>query len=174
MIYFSCRLVTKHKYIDTELFIPSLLSIITWCISFFSIYILIKKNINTEITNFISSIIFRSDNILNYNILLPSILIVFITIIIQAFILLTINIDYKKQLNNIIYKTKKATSKNNNFDITNNETNATNETNLSVIKESFILNYINSFVICLFVFSLTFFLTAIFYITGITLSNIIF
>ncbi|MEG1363778.1 MAG: hypothetical protein RSC92_05065, partial [Clostridia bacterium] len=106
--------------------------------------------------------------------LLPSILIVFITIIIQAFILLTINIDYKKQLNNIIYKTKKATSKNNNFDITNNETNATNETNLSVIKESFILNYINSFVICLFVFSLTFFLTAIFYITGITLSNIIF
>lgn len=169
LIYMALKLVTRERYNEHCLILPSFLTIVLWSLS----YIVIVNAISavTKLTLFeaVSASLFNTSNLRQHipSLILPIIIIVIITLVLQALVLLTVNIDYSMTCNKLRYyinkkskplKDKITKTDSYNEMICGETIPTTTETGIKEVEEKYKLSYINSFVSSLFIFSLLFFL----------------
>lgn len=162
LLYFSLKLVTKHNYSEQELNIASLLSVILWIISYGVLIEIISKITKMNIIDTFISLIFNTNNMFQKlpNLIFPMVIILIITILLQSLVLLILNIDYIKIINNIKYKL----NKNQNLDSIETST-------IQIIEEKYKLSFVNSFATTLFIFSLMFFIGIILFCIGMSIAG---
>lgn len=177
LIYMALKLVTREHYNEHCLILPSFLTIVLWSLS----YVVIVNAISsvTKLTMFeaVSASLFNTVNLRQHipSLIFPVIVIVIVTLLLQALVLLTVNIDYPAVYNKLRYninrknkQNKDSISHSEQYDemICGQNIPETIETGMQEVQEKYKLNYINSFVSSLFIFSLLFFLGILFLWVG--------
>lgn len=173
---FALKLVTREHYNEHQLILPAFLTIMVWAIAFSIIINLISNATGMSIWEVISASLFNTSNFKVYipNLILPIILIITISLLLQALSLLTINVDYGKfknifkyYINNKSESIKKKMKQDEYHEMICGETITEGQRNqISTIEERYILDYINAFVCSLFIFSFLFFLIILFLFIG--------
>ena len=154
----SLKLITKEKYPTYKLRLPSFLTTLLWLLILTIISIVFLAKAPTSAINYITSIIFGSYSFLTAikSILILILLLPLLGIIIQSFILLTVNIDYTK-FKSKIFKKDYAKDQNEN--------------------ENKKLIFINALLCSLLIFIVVMFVVVFSYLTGLilapTISNLI-
>lgn len=163
---FTLKLVTKEEFNDRILLIPSFLTLVVWFLSF---NIMFKVLPNSE-TNFYQSLFSEASfKITIINIVFPTIITITIALLFQTLSLLTVNIDYIKLKNKTLYLiNKKHDDKTSNYDDQIYE-----ENQISTIKERYNLSFANSFITCLFIFSLFFFIIILLLFIGSSIGRLL-
>ncbi|MEG1990088.1 MAG: hypothetical protein RR144_01125 [Clostridia bacterium] len=163
-LYFALKIITKEKYTEQALILPSFVSIILWITSFGVIIKIVSSITKMNLFDTFIAALFNTHNMYQYwlKLSLPIIIVIIITIVIQSFILLILNIDYKKIYNKFKFYINKKSNKNN---IINNSAD------ILLTEEKYKLNFINSFATSLFIFSFLFFITILLFCTGILIAN---
>jgi hypothetical protein len=172
LIYFALKLVTYNSYEEHYLIIPSFLSIVLWTISLYVIFSMFFNINNIGVIDFIISIIFKSQDIFNNinQMILPTILIIIGTITMQSLCLLTVNLDYYKYFNFIMFYIRKLFKKIY-FKITKKELIFKFKGNIIELPQKYRLTLFNSLIASLFIFSLIFFVIILLFFLGNTISN---
>lgn len=173
LIYMALKLVTREHYNEHCLILPSFLTIVLWSLSYIVVVNVISSVTKLSMFESISASLFNTANLRQHipSLIFPVIIIVIVTLLLQALVLLTVNIDYNIVGNKLRYyinkKTKKIKDKIKNDDsydemIYDENITTSDETSMQEIKEKYMLSYINAFVSSLFIFSLLFFLSILF------------
>lgn len=175
LIFLALRLVTRERYKEYRLVLPSLISLSIWLASCTAAIKVISYITGISIFDSISSILFNTSNLSGFipKLILPIVIILIVTLLLQSISLLTVNIDYGKAFNKFRYFIKiKSKSlkdklvKDEGTDLIQAETTAVGQT-FQIYK----LTFLNSFVCNLFIFSLLFFFTIIFFWVGTLIGN---
>lgn len=161
LINFSIKVVTQTKYNEHLLIVPSFLTSILWIVIFYVMFIFLSREFNINIlNNLFDGILAKTlNNDEVVKIVLCFATFSFVGIFIQAFLFLTVNINYNK------FKVKfKNNIKNqddyNIEDDQNKEPNQEQNKQLDIVPHKK-LTYSNAIISSLFLFSLTFFIILI-------------
>lgn len=176
LISISLRLVTKEKFEERTIIIPSLLSLIIWFLAFLGTFEYISYKTGTSITDTMFASMFNASDFNKYlpEILLPIIAIVTATLFLQSIALLAVNINYKILFNKFRFHAKDKIKRAKRKFIYDNGSELicnTNRTDMQIVEEKYKLTLINSFVCNLFIFSLLFFLYILFFWLGTLIGN---
>lgn len=160
LLSFVLKLVTRVKYEQLLLILPSFLIIILWFLLGAILVILLNNVFNIDILKLILNSIWHiNNNLINVTtLLLIFAVMAILTIVIQSFILLCVNIDYSK----IEYFIRNI------FKMKIVENNEENQLVYDDIKK---LKYVNALISSLFLFSVIFFLCIVLYVTGVIISS---
>ncbi len=176
LLFISLKLITKERYKEHYLILPSLISLILWSAVYIIAIKVISSTTGTTIFDSISSSLFNTSNFTQYlpTIILPIVVLLFITLFLQSIVLLTVNVDYSIAFNKIRYFTKEK-SKHFIKQTRSVETSDTicnvPKTDIKEVDEKYKLTFINAFVCSLFIFSLLFFLNILFFWIGTLIGN---
>jgi len=174
LIFIALKLVTKEHYKEHYLIIPSFLSLVLWSMAYIVAMKLISSMTGMSVFDSISASLFNTSNFAKFlpSLIFPFIVLLIITLFLQSLLLLTVNIDYsipfnrfryfvKRKFKNLIKKTHQYS------DPICPET----KTNMKQVIDKYQLDFLNSFVCSLFIFSLLFFLIIIFFWFGTLIAN---
>lgn len=171
-IYFALRIITKTKYDQRKLILPSLISIL---ILFLLIYIYLKLIIHMYSIDLIDYIMKIAFKVPVTSIDFKFILLVFIGFLVMGFILesftlLLVNVNYSKIWHNISKVFRIVINKISRKEIIKEKTNL-NETSISTQDKENKLTYLNSLIASFFILSFIFFSIIALYSLGIVLSG---
>ena len=177
LIFLALKLVTKEYYKEQYLIVPSFISLLLWSVSYIIAMKLISSITGMSIFDSISASLFNTSNFMNFIpvITIPLVVLLIITLFFQSFALLTVNIDYAAPFNKFRYFIKKKAIIATNKKIRNDEYSEAIclevNTDIKQIEEKYKLDFVNSFVCSLFIFSLLFFLIIIFFWIGTLIAD---
>jgi hypothetical protein len=157
---FVLKLVNKTKYEQGTLILPSALIVILWSILIAVAIVLLNKifNINIFTVLFNSMLHINNSTSSTITVLCSFIALFIFGIVLQSFVILTINTDYNK----IHYYLKKMLRLKTKENLNDNEI-------IENRKEK--IKYITCFTSSLFIFSLFFFFFVLLYVIGILISS---
>ena len=174
LIFIALKLVTKEHYKEHYLIIPSFLSLVLWSIAYIVAMKLISSMTGMSVFDSISASLFNTSNFAKFlpSLMVPFIVLLIITLFFQSLLLLTVNINYsipfnrfryfvKSKFLNLIKKTHKYSD----------PICPEARTNMKQVVDKYQLDFFNSFVCSLFIFSLLFFLIIIFFWFGTEIAN---
>lgn len=140
-------ITTKHKYDNYSLILPSVLSFISWSMSFIFWYFTLTKILNVDIYSLLFNIFLKTSAITDNirPLAITSIVYCLFGIILQSFMFLSVNIDYLKIFGHIrIFAKKRIIAKN---------AEEQKKSNLIVDERPDKLSFANAFISSLFAFS---------------------
>jgi hypothetical protein len=168
LLFIALKLVTKENYKEHYLIIPSFISLVLWSLAYIVAIEIISSITGTTLFDSISGSLFNTSNFSKFlpSLILPMFVLLTITLFLQSIVLLTVNVDYSIPFNKFRYfvkqKFKAITKRHEYSDAICHET----KTDITQIEEKYKLEFINSFVCSLFIFSLIFFLNILFFWIG--------
>jgi len=166
LLFIALKLVTKERYKEHYLIIPSFISLVLWLIAYIASMKLISLITGISVFDSISGSLFNTSNFSKFipSLLIPMAVLIALTLFLQSIVLLTVNVDYSIPFNRFRYFAKKKIKK-----LIKHDESATiicEKTEVKEVKEKYKLDFINSFVCSLFIFSLLFFLGILFFWIG--------
>ena len=169
--FFALKLVTKEHYSEHHLILPAFLTLMIWFMAFNIMVNIISNITGMSIFDAISASLFNTSNLSQYipNLIIPVIITIIVSLLLQSLSLLTVNIDYTKLKNKLRFfvnnKTESLKKKINADEYGENITEE-KQNQIRQADERYKLDYINAFVCSLFLFSLLFFLGILFLFIG--------
>lgn len=174
LIFIALKLVTREHYKENYLIIPSLLTLLIWCMAYIVLVKVISTTVKITLIEAMSALLFNTSEFTKYvpDLLFPIIIILIVTLFLQSAALLTVNTDYRMIFNKSRYFVKQKSKPlirriRRNNDIISRDT----KTELQQVIPPYRLTFSNAFVCCLFIFSLLFFLNILFFWIGTMIGN---
>jgi len=168
LLFIALKLVTKEHYKEHYLIIPSFLSLVLWSLAYIVAMKIISAITGTSIFDAISGSLFNTSSFSKFlpSLILPMVVLLAMTLFIQSIVLLTVNVDYSVPFNKFRYFVKqkfRVITKRHEY---SDSVCIGTKTDIQQIEEKYKLDFINSFVCSLFIFSLIFFLNILFFWIG--------
>ncbi|MDD2376345.1 MAG: hypothetical protein PHD15_02225 [Clostridia bacterium] len=176
LIFIALKLLTKEHYKEHYLIIPSFISLVLWSMTYIVAMKLISSTTGMSVFDSIYELLFNISSFTKIipSLIFPFVILLIITLFLQSLVLLTVNIEYAIAFNKLKYflknkfkYSKKAIKRDEYSDSICPET----KTNIIQVEKKYQLDFINSFVCSLFIFSLLFFLFIIFFWIGTLIGN---
>lgn len=166
--FFALKLVTKEHYSEHHLILPAFLTLMIWFMAFNIMVNIISNITGMSFFDAISASLFNTSNLSQYipNLIVPAIITIIVSLLLQSLSLLTVNIDYtmlKNKLRFFVNNKTEPLKKRVNSDeysemICGENITGEKQNQIRQVDERYKLDYINAFVCSLFIFSLLFFL----------------
>jgi hypothetical protein len=166
-----------EHYKEQYLILPSFISVILWSISYYAFVKVISSITGKGMFDSISGIMFNTSNLGEsiLKLIFFIVIILIITLLLQSIILLTVNVNYTIIYNKLRYLIKnklkflKSKLKNSNDNVSDSINIETTDMEKTVKKYK--LTFVNAIVCSLFIFSLLFFLSILFFWIGTLIGN---